>query len=121
MSQSQHCAAEEMLTYYRDHFDRLVEDKLRRSLPIITTPHAKECLVDKKQDEEAFTAVYAVDTFQNIIVDIDDDSKKEAHSRVPAFRVVAMPGEHVPPGVLKTANDLLGAVSMLRIVRMFSE
>lgn len=100
------------LTHSRDHFDSLVEDKLRRSLPIITTPYAKECLVDKKQNEEAFTAVYAVDTFQNIIVDIDNKSKRESDTRIPAFRVVAMPGEHVPPGILKTANNLLGAVSL---------
>ena len=47
-----------------------------------------------------------------MIVDIDDASRREQHARRPAFRVVAMPGEHVPPGVLKTANDLLGAVSL---------
>lgn len=29
----------------------------------------------------------------------------------PAMKVTAMPGKHVPPGVLGTMNDLVGAVS----------
>ncbi|KAK5652860.1 hypothetical protein OQA88_9526 [Cercophora sp. LCS_1] len=63
--------------YHDDHFDRLVEDALNRKFPIITTPHAKECLAS---EPEPFTNVFA------------------------------MPGKHVPPGVLSTVSDILGAV-----------
>lgn len=100
------------LTHHRDHFDRLVEDRLRRSLPIITTPHAKEHLADKKSEEEAFTAVYAIDTFQSMMVNINPNpTPSESRSiRPPALKVTAMPGKHVPPGFIEKVNDLMGAV-----------
>lgn len=99
------------LTLSRDHFDRKVEDSLRRSLPIITTPHAKSHLADAKEGDEKFTSVYAIDTFDSMIVHIDDDTKETTEPRKPAFKVTAMPGEHVKPGILSTLNDFLKAVS----------
>ena len=54
--------------YHEDHFDRLVEDKLRRDLPIITTPHAEGCLTGK--GEESFTSVHALDFFESLLVDV---------------------------------------------------
>jgi len=46
--------------YHADHFDQEVEQSLRRDLPIITTPHAKQHLTSKG-DSESFTSVHALD------------------------------------------------------------
>ncbi|KAI9825739.1 MAG: hypothetical protein M1826_006923 [Phylliscum demangeonii] len=102
--------------YHEDHFDREVEASLRRDLPIITTPHAKHHLDEAKAAEERFTAVTALDTFESCMVTMADGADKGAAGRggtadpAPAMQVTAMPGKHVPPGVLSTVNDLLGAV-----------
>ena len=93
--------------YHADHFDEKVEESLRRSLPIITTPHAKEHLTSK--GDESFSQVYDLDTYQNMFVNIKGASSG-TRDRTAAMRVTAMPGKHVPPGLLSTANDLLGAV-----------
>ncbi|WVR07880.1 hypothetical protein IAU60_004923 [Kwoniella sp. DSM 27419] len=95
--------------YHADHFDQKVEDELRRDLPIITTPHARECLVDKKEQGERFEQVTALDTWESVLVDTQGGEENTS------VRVTAMPGKHVPPGLLEKANDLLGAVSRYRI------
>ena len=92
-----------------------MEASLRRSLPIIATPHAKSHLAEKGEGE-AFTSVYDLDTFQSMIVDIApgsngiDHGDSQRSSNTPAMKVTAMPGKHVAPGVLGTLNDILGAV-----------
>ncbi|KAL6708693.1 hypothetical protein ACN47E_002389 [Coniothyrium glycines] len=93
--------------YHEDHFDREVEEKLSRGLPIITTPHAKQCLTSK--GSESFSNVHALDTWDSMIL---DTSSEETHSSTakPSIKVSGMPGKHVPPGPLNVANDLLGAV-----------
>ncbi|KUJ21503.1 Metallo-hydrolase/oxidoreductase [Mollisia scopiformis] len=96
--------------YHADHFDQDVEASLRRSLPIITTPHAKSHLAHKAGENEAFTAVHELDTFQSMMVDIKPASQEQKPNKVPAMKVTAMPGKHVPPGVLGTMNDLMKAV-----------
>jgi L-ascorbate metabolism protein UlaG (beta-lactamase superfamily) len=92
--------------YHEDHFDREVEDKLRRSLPIITTPHAKSHLTAK--GDESFTEVHALDFWESLILDVK--TEKIAGGRKPGVKVTGMPGKHVPPGPLNVANELLGAV-----------
>lgn len=92
--------------YHADHFDEKVEASLRRDLPIITTPHAKEHLHDKKDGEEKFSDVYDLDFFQSMLVDIQESGGDSTAS----IKVTGMPGKHVPPGPLSVANDLLGAV-----------
>lgn len=47
--------------YHADHLDEKVEESLRRDLPIVTTPHAKECLVDQNDGGEKFSAVTELD------------------------------------------------------------
>jgi hypothetical protein len=100
-----------------DHFDQEVESSLRRSLPIITTPHAKSHL-SEKADGEAFTSVYDLDTFQSMFVDITPGAKESQANesqkgpKSAAMKVTAMPGKHVPPGILGTLNDFLGAVGI---------
>ena len=51
--------------YHADHFDQLVEDSLRRDLPIITTPHARKHLFGGKEEHERFTEVYDLDFFES--------------------------------------------------------
>lgn len=91
--------------YHADHFDQKVEAELRRDLPIITTVHAKSCLYDRKEDGEKFTEVSALETWETMMVDIVGSDK--------AVRITAMPGKHVPPGILEQANDLVGAVGLV--------
>jgi len=91
--------------YHEDHFDRKVESSLRRSIPIITTPHARSHLTSKGPDE-SFTEVHALDFFDSMILDIASGGG----SRKPGIKVTGMPGKHVPPGPLSVANDLLSAV-----------
>ncbi|KAI1755826.1 Metallo-hydrolase/oxidoreductase [Xylaria castorea] len=123
--------------YHEDHFDRFVEDKLNRDFDIVTTPHARGCLTSEarytsggswglgygsgKKEEEGkqdgrgpFRAVHDVDTFESIMLHIDDAKQGQLHmggyGMVPVIKITAMPGKHVPPGALGVANDLLGAV-----------
>ncbi|KAL1588512.1 hypothetical protein WHR41_02838 [Cladosporium halotolerans] len=100
--------------YHADHFDEKVESSLRRDLPIVTTPHAKHHLHEKKTDEEKFTDVYDLDFFESCLVSIAQNSKNAEsasnESKTPAIKVTGMPGKHVPPGPLSAANDFLAAV-----------
>lgn len=93
--------------YHADHFDQKVEESLRRDLPIVTTPHAKQHLHEGKGDDK-FTQVYDLDIFQNALLDIKAGGGEGG--KVPAVKVTGMPGKHVPPGPLSVANDLLSAV-----------
>ncbi|BFZ59112.1 hypothetical protein YB2330_000114 [Saitoella coloradoensis] len=89
--------------FHADHFDQDVEKSLRRTLPIISTPHAKECLEGSKEGK--FEKVTALDHWESAIVDIKDTNA--------AFKITGMPGKHVPPGpagLLEKINDFLGAV-----------
>jgi L-ascorbate metabolism protein UlaG (beta-lactamase superfamily) len=67
--------------YHGDHFDQVVEEKLRKDLPIITTEHATAELRDK-----GFSEAVALDTWESIVVD-----KGEAQ-----VRITSMPGQHGP-------------------------
>ncbi|KAI5361697.1 putative metallo-beta-lactamase, ribonuclease Z/Hydroxyacylglutathione hydrolase [Septoria linicola] len=95
--------------YHADHFDQKVEASLRRDLPIITTPHAKEHLHEKKSEDEKFTHVYDLDHFESAVLNLSP-SESQQKKKTPAIKVSGMPGKHVPPGPLSTVNDLLGAV-----------
>ncbi|RPD58480.1 Metallo-hydrolase/oxidoreductase [Lentinus tigrinus ALCF2SS1-6] len=86
--------------YHEDHFDKLVEDRLRRDLPIITTPHAAHHLTAAQYKGEPFTALTALDTWE--AADISAGDAK--------LRVTAMPGKHVAPGLTEMVNKALGAV-----------
>lgn len=89
----------------RDHFDQKVESSLRRDLPIVTTPHAKNELTLKGDD--SFTNVYDLDPFQQVMVNI----KEEGMQRQPQMRVTGIPGKHVS-GVMETANNFLSSVRL---------
>ena len=67
--------------FHGDHFDQIVEEKLRRDLPIITTEHAAGELKEK-----GFTMPIALDTWDSITVE-------NGRNRV---RITSMPGQHGP-------------------------
>jgi L-ascorbate metabolism protein UlaG (beta-lactamase superfamily) len=96
--------------YHADHFDQEVEASLRRDLPIITTPHAHSHLTSKGKhhhhghDDESFTNVHALDSWEHMFVDVAANPKR------PKIQLTAMPGKHVGDGLLAKANDILGAV-----------
>jgi L-ascorbate metabolism protein UlaG (beta-lactamase superfamily) len=94
--------------YHEDHFDREVEEKLSKGLPIITTPHAKECLTGK--GDESFNNVHALDFWNSLILDVSQSDKTHGSGPKPSIKVTGVPGKHVPPGPLNVANDILGAV-----------
>ncbi|KAH9909206.1 Metallo-hydrolase/oxidoreductase [Xylariomycetidae sp. FL2044] len=97
--------------YHEDHFDRLVENSLNRAFDIVTTPHAKKCLTSKRDDP--FTAVHDLDFFESTMLHIDggdEGSQTGGYGKVPVIKVTGMPGKHVPPGPIETANELLKAV-----------
>ncbi|HVF29484.1 MAG TPA: MBL fold metallo-hydrolase [Pyrinomonadaceae bacterium] len=73
--------------YHGDHFDQLVEERLRKDLPIITTEHAADELKEK-----GFTATIALDTWDSVTV-------QGAEARV---RITSMPGQH-GPGIIDFA------------------
>ncbi|RDW60093.1 hypothetical protein BP5796_11699 [Coleophoma crateriformis] len=73
----------------------------RRSLPIITKPHARKPF-SSKVDGESFANVFALHTFQSIRVDVESGSA--------VLRVPAMSGRHVLPGALGTMHDLFKVV-----------
>lgn len=92
--------------YHADHFDQEVEAKLKRSIPIITTPHAKSCLTSK--GEESFTEVHELDFWDTLVLDVV--TQRITGGRKPAVKITGMPGKHVPPGPLSVANNILSAV-----------
>lgn len=67
--------------YHGDHFDQVVEERLQKDLPIITTEHAAGEIKEK-----GFTAAVALDTWDSVTV-----TKGEA-----SVRVTSMPGKHGP-------------------------
>ena len=67
--------------YHGDHFDHIVEERLQKNLPIITTPEAAE-----KISEKGFTGAVALETWDSAIVNKND-------SRVV---ITSMPGKHGP-------------------------
>ena len=81
--------------YHGDHFDQLVEKKLRQDLPIITTEHAAEELKSK-----GFTAPVALDTWESVTLEKGD-------TRV---RLTSMPGQHGPAIVDYALPPVMGSI-----------
>jgi L-ascorbate metabolism protein UlaG (beta-lactamase superfamily) len=80
---------------HEDHFDREVERKLNRTLPIVTTPHAASELASK-----GFNAARALDTWETLAV-------TKGNARV---RVTAMPGAHAPGLISKMLPFVMGSL-----------
>jgi L-ascorbate metabolism protein UlaG (beta-lactamase superfamily) len=78
-----------------DHFDRIAEDKLDKSVPILTTKHAAAYLQDK-----GFRSPLALATWETFTV-----IKGEAR-----LRITSMPGRHGPAIVSKLLPPVMGSM-----------
>lgn len=80
-------------------------------MPIITTTHAKKCLTTDKggDDGDGFRKVYGLGVWEGLVLPVVNSSG-DVDGKGAAVKVTAMPGKHVPPGVMGTVNELLGAV-----------
>jgi L-ascorbate metabolism protein UlaG (beta-lactamase superfamily) len=67
--------------YHGDHFDQVVEERLQKDLPIITTQEAASAIREK-----GFTEAIAVETWDSVTA-IKDGAR---------VRVTSMPGKHGP-------------------------
>ena len=81
--------------YHGDHFDQVVEEKLRKDLPIVTTPHAVENI-----SEKGFTAGIALETWES--TEFSNDQAR--------VRITSMPGKHGPPIVDMALPDVMGSM-----------
>jgi L-ascorbate metabolism protein UlaG (beta-lactamase superfamily) len=78
-----------------DHFDRVVERRLNRATPIVSTRHAVRYLRRK-----GFTETHALDTWESLEV-----VKGEAR-----MRLNAMPGTHAPGPLAKALPPVMGSM-----------
>ena len=81
--------------YHGDHFDQVVEEKLDKNLPIVTTQHAVENLKEK-----GFRRGIALETWETVEFTKDDVR----------LRVTAMPGQHGPSIVDFALPPVMGSV-----------
>jgi L-ascorbate metabolism protein UlaG (beta-lactamase superfamily) len=80
---------------HEDHFDRVVAQRLDKTLPIVTTRHAAKAL--KKQ---GFTSTYALKTWQTITV-----TKGKA-----VLHISSMPGKHAPGPLRRLLPPVMGSM-----------
>jgi L-ascorbate metabolism protein UlaG (beta-lactamase superfamily) len=92
---------------HEDHFDKLVQEKLPRATPIVTTAPAAD-----KLRQMGFTAVIGLGTWQDLQVTKGDTT----------LRVTAMPGRHGPlpaaallPSVMGSMLDFASGAGRYRI------
>jgi len=79
---------------HEDHFDTLVADKLNKSIPIVSTPHATSRL-----KEQGHLELYPLETWQKFTV----------HKDGKCITVTSMPGKHTL-GLFDKANESLQAI-----------
>lgn len=78
-----------------DHFDQLVQQKLDRNIPVVTTPDAA-----KKLEELGFKAGHALHTWDSLVITKGDTS----------LRINATPGRHGPPVVAGLLPEVMGSM-----------
>ncbi len=78
-----------------DHFDQLVQEKLDRNIPIVTTEESAEIL-----KEMGFVTRYALKTWDSLVL------KKGGTS----VRITATPGRHGPPVIAKLLPEVMGSM-----------
>ncbi|HEV7920732.1 MAG TPA: MBL fold metallo-hydrolase [Thermoanaerobaculia bacterium] len=85
--------------YHGDHFDQLVEKRLEKSMPIVTTKHAAAAL-----KALGFERALALETWEAVTV------TKGAAS----MRITAMPGKHAPGMLRPMIPPVMGSMLELR-------
>ena len=78
-----------------DHFDRVAEAKLDKTLPIVTTPHAARYL-----EGRGFRPLEGLQTWESMTV-------RKGDARL---RVTAMPGTHAPGPMRKVLPPVMGSM-----------
>ena len=81
--------------YHGDHFDQIVEEKLRKDLPIVTPTQAVGEL-----EARGFTGGIAMETWDSVTFD-------NGQARL---RITSMPGKHGPPIVDVALPDVMGSM-----------
>ena len=76
---------------HEDHFDKLVADRIRKSVPIISTPHACDNL-----KEQGHTSLYPLKTWETVRI-------IKGHDEIV---VTSMPGKHTL-GPIDAAHSVL--------------
>lgn len=95
---------------HEDHWDRLAEARLARSLPVVTTPSAADSLADK-----GFVAAQALGTWDTL----------ECAKGTARLRITAMPGRHGPRLFARLLPSVMGsllefsAVDGRRLLRLY--
>ncbi|KAJ9105161.1 hypothetical protein QFC19_003620 [Naganishia cerealis] len=93
--------------FHADHFDQLVQEKLRKDLPIVTTKHAEEHLAEASL---GFTKVYGMDVWESTLMKVMNDLQSPDNGvgleTVPCIRVTATPGKHIA-GMIGAINDAI--------------
>jgi L-ascorbate metabolism protein UlaG (beta-lactamase superfamily) len=80
---------------HEDHFDRLVQDKLRRDVPIVTTKEASARL-----EQLGFTQRYPLSRWDSLTV-------RKGGARL---RITSTPGRHGPRGIAVLLPTVMGAI-----------
>jgi L-ascorbate metabolism protein UlaG (beta-lactamase superfamily) len=78
-----------------DHFDQLVQQKLDRAIPIVTTGHAAQEL-----EKMGFKSRHPLELWQSISVKKGDAT----------LRITSMPGQHGPPVASGALPDTMGSM-----------
>ena len=78
-----------------DHFDQLVQEKLDRDIPIVTTPEAASALADM-----GFKNRHALSTWDSLVVRRGGST----------LRITAMPARHGPPGASAPLPETMGSM-----------
>ena len=81
--------------YHGDHFDQIVEEKLQKDLPIVTTAQAVGEL-----ESRGFTGGIAMETWDTVTFKNGQAS----------LRITSMPGKHGPPIVDVALPDVMGSM-----------
>jgi len=80
---------------HEDHFDVVVAEKLRRSIPIVSTQHATERLA-----KQGYTHMIPLGTWQSTTV---------AQAGAKKLKITSMPGKHTI-GVFDKMNEIMNAI-----------
>ena len=81
--------------FHGDHFDQVVEKKLDKDLPIVTTHHAADELADR-----GFHETYPLETWEEIRI-----RKREV-----SLTITSMPGTHAPSVLSKALPPVMGSM-----------
>lgn len=83
-----------------DHFDKEVQERLRKDLPIVTTLEAYKPLA-----ELGFSKVTGLNTWESAFLKFKTEDKPGM-----SLKVVSTPGKHVAGPIIETLNDFMAAV-----------